>query len=84
MSRMNVWAVIVAALAAFMASAVWYAAFGKALANVSVAFAEQKRATWKMLVVVAQSLVLASVVSYLIGRIGAVGWMDSIGIGVLL
>ena len=52
MLKMNYLAVIVAAVAAFVASSVWYAVFGKALAKVSPVFAElqaQKPAAWRLL-----------------------------------
>ena len=38
MLRLNYWAILVAALAAFVASSTWYIAFGKLLAQVSPAF----------------------------------------------
>jgi Protein of unknown function (DUF1761) len=86
MFGINVLAVVVAALAAFVASAVWYIVFGKELAKVSPAFAKglQNRQPWKMLVVIAQSLVLALVLAYFLGLIGNVGWLRALGVGVLL
>lgn len=86
MLGINFVAVLVAALAAFVVSAVWYIIFGKELAKVSAAFAEglQKRQPWKMLVVVAQSFVIALVIAYFIGLIGNVDWLGAVGIGVLL
>jgi hypothetical protein len=79
-------AVVVAAVAAFVASSVWYIVFGKELAKVSSAFAEaiQKPQPWKMLVVMVQSLVLALVLAYFLGRIGNVDWMGAVRVGVLL
>jgi hypothetical protein len=84
MSRVNVWAVVVAAVAAFVASSVWYAVFGKQLAHASAAFAAQRPAPWKLLVVVAQSFVLSLVLAYLLGLIGPVSAVRAAGIGVLL
>jgi hypothetical protein len=86
MLGINFLAVVVAALAAFVASAAWYIVFGKELAKVSAAFAEglQKPQPWKRLVVLVQSLVLALVLAYFIGLIGNVGWLDALGVGVLL
>ncbi len=55
MVEINYLAVIVAAVAVFVVSAIWYTVFGSELAKVSAAFAGQKPAPWKMLVVVAQS-----------------------------
>ncbi|SRR6266567_432526 len=86
MSGINVVAVVVAALAAFVASAVWYMVFGRELAKVSAAFAKglQQRQPWKLLGVLVQSLVLALVLAYLLGLIGKIDWLGALGIGVLL
>jgi hypothetical protein len=86
MLGINFLAVVVAAVAAFVVSSVWYIVFGKELAKVSAAFAEalQKPQPWKMLVVIVQSLVLALVLAYFIGLIGDVGWMGAVRVGVLL
>ena len=86
MPGINVLAVVVAALAAFVASAVWYIVFGKELAKVSAAFAKglQQRQPWKMLVVIAQSLVLALVLAFFLGLVGKLDWLGALGVGVLL
>ena len=84
MGEINYGAVVVAAIAAFLGSFVWYIVFGKELAKVSPAFAEQQPAVWKMLVVFAGSLILAFVVSYVIACIRDLDWMGAVGIGVLL
>jgi uncharacterized protein DUF1761 len=49
-----------------------------------MAIAEQKPAPWKMVVAIAQSLVLAIVLAYIIGRTGADDWLDAAWIGVVL
>jgi len=86
MPEINFLAVVVAALAAFVASAVWYIVFGKELAKVSAAFAKglQQRQPWKMLVVIAQSLVLALVLAFFLGLVGKIDWLGALGVGVLL
>ena len=84
MLEMNYLAIVVAALAAFAVSFVWYSVFGAELAKVSPAFAEQKPAPWKMLVILGSSLVIAFVVSYVIGLAGDVSWVSAVGIGALL
>jgi hypothetical protein len=86
MPGINVLAVIVAALAAFVASAVWYIVFGKELAKVSAAFAKglQQWQPWKMLVVITQSLVLALVLAFFLGLVGKIDWLGALGVGVLL
>jgi hypothetical protein len=87
MLKMNYLAVIVAAVAAFVGSSVWYVVFGKALAKVSPVFAElqaQKPAAWRLLAVFAGSLVLSFVVAYVVGLKEDATSMDAIGIGFLL
>ncbi|MGH8004384.1 MAG: DUF1761 domain-containing protein [Limisphaerales bacterium] len=82
--EINCWAIVVAAVAAFVTSFVWYMVFAKELAKVSTAIAEQKPEAWKMLVEVARSLVLAFVIAYVIGLIADVNWKGAVGIGILL
>ena len=86
MFGINFLAVAVAALAAFVASLMWYIVFGKELAKVSSAFAEgvKKPQPWKMLVVIVQSLVLALILAYVLGLIGKIGLLGALGIGILL
>src|SRR6266567_4930278 len=87
MLGINYLAVIVAAVAAFVASSVWYIVFGRELAKVSGAFAEalqQKPQRWKMLVVIAQSFVIALVLAYFLGLIGNIDWIGAVRVGVLL
>src|SRR5260370_37792326 len=86
MPGIDYWAVVVAAIAAFVASSVWYIVFGKELAKVSAAFAKgmQKPQPWKMLGVIVTSLVLALVLAYFLGLIGNVDWMGAVRVGVLL
>ena len=78
MLGINYWAVVVAAVAAFVASSVWYIVFGKELAKVSAAFAKgmQKPQPWKMLGVLVTSLVLALVLAYFLG-LAAMQWVGS-------
>lgn len=84
MSRLNFPAILMAALAAFVASSVYYMALGKELAKVSPNFAAGRPAPWKMLVVVAQSLVLATILDYLLARIGIGSWLGAGKVAVLL
>jgi Protein of unknown function (DUF1761) len=84
MMNINYLAVVVAAVAAFVASFVWYSVFGAELAKISPAFAEQQPVPWKMLVILATSLVVAFVVAYVIGLAGDVTWTGAVGIGALL
>ena len=85
--NINYAAVIVAGIVAFIASAIWYVVFGKELAKVSAAFAEQRQerpAPWKMGVVIAQSIVIALVLAYIIGRSGANDVLGALWIGFVL
>ena len=87
MVAINYLAVVVAGFIAFVASAIWYIVFGKEMAKVSTAFAaqqQQRPATWKMGAVIAQSIVIAFVLAYIIARSGATGWLDAAWIGFVL
>jgi Protein of unknown function (DUF1761) len=87
MQGVNVLAVVVAGVAAFLASATWYAVFGGALAKVSGAFAElrgQRPAPWRLGIVLAGSLVLSFVVAYIVGLGARERLAAAVGIGFLL
>ena len=49
MAEINYVAIVVATVAAFAGSFLWYMVFGQELAKVSPAFAAQQPAAWKML-----------------------------------
>ncbi len=75
MPGINYLAVVVTAVAAFVASSVWYVLFGKELRELSPAMADMKAApVWKKVVVVLQGLVLAFVLAVLVGRLGITTW----------
>jgi hypothetical protein len=88
MIRFNYLAVVVAAVAAFVASSVWYAVFGDAwmeLRGVGPAnAADTATPVWTMLFVVAQSLVVAFVLAYFVARLGIVGWRGAVRLGALV
>ena len=86
MVAINYLAVVVAGIVAFVASAIWYIVFGKEMAKVSTAFAEQQQrpAPWKMGAVIVQSIVIAFVLAYIIARSGSTGWLDAAWIGFIL
>ena len=77
-----------AALAAFVASLVWYTVFGGAMAEPSGADPSTAAATttpvWAMLFVVAQSLVVASVLAYFVSRLGIVDRRAALRLGALV
>jgi predicted Co/Zn/Cd cation transporter (cation efflux family) len=86
MLGINYLAVVVAAVVAFVGSLVWYILWGQELAKVSKAFAEaqHQRQPWKMLFVLAEHLVIALVVAYLIAHLDLTGFAHAVILGVLL
>jgi Protein of unknown function (DUF1761) len=80
---MNYLAIVVAAGAAFVASAVWYTVFGKAMMELSRA-ADTGASVWTMLFVIAQSLIIALMVAYFVSRVGISGFAGAAGLGALL
>ena len=80
---MNYLAIVVAAGAAFVASAVWYTVFGKVMMELSRA-ADTGASVWTMLFVIAQSLIVAFMVAYFVSRVGISGFAGAAGLGALL
>ena len=76
MQSRNFLRVVAAALTAFVASLAWYTVFGGAMAELSgtnpSTAANAAPPAWAMLFVVAQSLVVAAVLAYLVSRLGIV------------
>jgi hypothetical protein len=82
----NYVAVVVAAVAAFVASFVWYAVFGNAMMELRgtdpAAAAEMGTPIWAMLFVVFQSLLVASMLAYFVARLGVADWRGAVRLGV--
>jgi hypothetical protein len=80
--------VAAAALAAFVASLLWYTVFGGAMVELSGADSSNAANTvtpaWAMLFVVAQSLVVASVLAYLVSHLGIVDRRAAFRLGALV
>ena len=80
--------IVAAALAAFVASLMWYTVFGGALVELSGADPSTATNTatpvLAMLFVVAQSLVVASVLAYLVSRLGIVDRRAALRLGILV
>jgi len=77
--------IIAAALAAFVASAAWYTVFGGTTARLSDANpASAATPAWTMLFVVAQSLVVAVMLAYLVSRLGIVERRAALRLGALV
>jgi hypothetical protein len=88
MSDVNVWAVLVAGIASFVASGVWYAVFGGAMAAMQ---AQWRGATpqagpepWTLLGFFGSGLVVALAVAIVVDLAEIDGWLDSLGLGLLL
>ena len=88
MRRMNYLAVLVAAVAAFVVSSVWYTIFGNAwmeLRGIDPATAaDTATPAWTMLFVVFQSLVVAFMLAYFVGHLGIVDWKGAVRLGALV
>ncbi len=84
MQGINFLAIVVAAVAAFVASAVWYTAFANPMANLSdSAEAASGTPVWTMLFVIAQSLV-AFMIAYFASHLGIASLSGAVGLGALL
>ncbi len=85
----NNWAVVVAAVAAFAASSVWYILFGKErmklLGNDPAATAEMKKSpAWKKPVELVRGLVVAYVLARFVVLLGVVDWKGAIQLAMWL
>jgi hypothetical protein len=79
MLGINYVAVVVAAVAAFVAASVWYIVFGRQRAELSSAAASETRPpAWKMLVELARTLVLAAVLAGFAAQIGIADWAGAV------
>jgi len=89
MPRVNYWAIIVSALAAFALSFVWYSAFAEPMLRLhpgrpDTPAAMMRPAAWKMLVEVGRNLILASVLARLARGLAVSTWTAAAGLAVLL
>jgi hypothetical protein len=86
MHEINYWAILVAAVAAFVLSTMWYIGFAKQRAELShTAMADvRKPQPIKMALEIARNIVLASVLAYLVARLGVTAWPAAITFAVLL
>ena len=84
----NYLAVVVAAVAAFVVSAMWYTIFADASMELRGidpdTAANVGTPPWTMLFVIAQSLVVASMLAYFVGHLGIVDWRGAVRLGALV
>ncbi len=88
-SRLNYGAILLSAVAAFALSFVWYSALAEPMLRmhpVSPATAADmvRPPVAKMLAEIARSLILASVLAWLVGRLGVSTWTSAVWLAVLL
>lgn len=82
---MNLIAIFVASVVAFVLGGFYYAILGKQLATVSEAAASgQPMKPWHFAVEVVRCVILATVVACLAAKIGTDGWLEGLGLGLLL
>jgi hypothetical protein len=88
MRRMSYLAVLVAAVAGFVVSSVWYTIFGNAsmeLRGIDPATAaDTATPAWTMLFVVVQSLVVGFMLAYFVVHLGIVDWKGGVRLGALV
>ena len=87
MPGINYLAVVVAAVAAFVVSTVWYIVFGKEMMKLQGvkpdAMADMETPQpWKILVEIVRSLVVAYVLARFVVLLGVVEWMGAVQLGV--
>ncbi len=82
MHGINYLAVLVAAVAAFVVSAVWYMGFGNELAKLSTAYADtQSPSAWKMLAEFVRALIVAYMLARFAMLLGVSNWKGALRLG---
>ncbi len=89
MQGINTWAIVVAAVTAFVASTVWYIVFAQQRAKLSTASVVAKDTInrpqpVKMLGEIVRNLILASVLAYLVGHLGIKDWRGAVQFGLVV
>ena len=88
MRKTNYLTIVAAAVAAFVASVAWYAVFGGEIMELRgvdpATAADMATPVWTMLFVVAQSLVVASMLAYFVAQLGIVDWKGAVRLGALV
>jgi len=82
MRGINYWAVVVAAIAAFVVSAMWYIGFGNELAKLSAAYADtQGPPAWKMLAEFVRTIIVAYMLARFAMLLGVGNWKGALRLG---
>ena len=88
MPEVNALAVVVAAVAAFVASGAWYVVFGDTMLSLQArwrgATAPEGPEAWKLVGFGVSGLVVAGAIAVLLDIADASGWPESVGIGLLV
>jgi hypothetical protein len=88
MNDVNLVAIVVAAVAVFVVSTLWYIGFGKQLAELSPAYADAESnarpPAWKVAVELIRSLIVASVIAGLAAELDTTDWTGGVLLGVTL
>ena len=85
MPDVNLIAIFVASAVAFVMGGFYYAILGRQLATVSeTAAAGESMKPWQFAIELLRCIVLATVVACLVSKTGADGWLDGLGLGLLL
>ena len=86
MNKINLWAVITAAVVAFVLGALWYSPllFGKVYLEVRAmnpAMANMRPPAWELVGEFAKNLVVAFVIAYFVVRLGVGDWKNALQLG---
>ena len=86
-TRVNYWAVLVAAVAVLVTSALWYVVFGNAwlrLRGIDPSTAQMTPEAWQMAGQFARNLVVATVLAQLLRRLEVATWKRALQVGLLV
>ena len=86
-TRVNYWAVLVAAVAVLVTSVLWYVVFGNAwlrLRGIDPGTAEMTPEVWQMTGQLARNLVLATVLAHLLRWLEVATWKRALQVGLLV
>lgn len=85
MIGINYLAVVVATVAAFIASAAWYVLFSKQRAKLSnVATNKARPSPWTMLAELFRAFVLAVILAGLVAQLGIADWVSAVRLGLVM